>query len=262
MAFYGRDFIFGGTMSQELGLTISSESSEASTNAGSDVEPIIQKIYRRPKNYLLGVEQGPVLTFPISFNSETKINATFAAKIEQLLFGKLTYQKLQVIQPDTSMYYWNCFLKNPQIKRVGNEIVGWNCDVTCDSPWAYSFPRSASYTMTPPSPRTVIFNNKSGNNDYSFPTVAFTMNGSGGTFSIVNTTDDSRRFYFTGLSANESISVDNSLQIITSSTGQRRLDKFIYKKFFRVLPGANQLMISGNASLVNIYYVDAQKIGG
>ena len=68
MAFYGRDFIFNGTMSQELGLTISSESSEASTNAGSDVEPIIQKIYRRPKNYLLGVEQGPVLTFPISFN--------------------------------------------------------------------------------------------------------------------------------------------------------------------------------------------------
>lgn len=268
MAFYARDFIFNGTMSQELGLTISSSGPESSTDSGSGVTLITQKTYRRPQNYLLGVEQAPVLTFPISFNSESKINATFATFIEKKLFGQMGYKNLQVIQPDTMDYYWRCsFTDANKIKTVGGEIVGWDVNCTCDAPWGWSFPRTIIYPTSstfynPPIANISIpYNNRSGNNDYSFPSIQFTMGVSGGNFSITNTTDNSRIFSFTGLSANEVITVDNNLKIITSSTGLSRFGKFNLN-FFRVVSGLNNLLFSGVVKQVKITATDAQKIGG
>ncbi len=263
MSFYARNFIFNGIPSQTLGLTISSENAEDSTNAGSDVEPKIIKIYRRPTNYIVGVEQSPELTYPVSFNSESFISATFAAQIEQKLFGQMGYKKLQVIQPDMDSFYWNCFLKSPQMKTVGGQIVGWNATVECDSPWAKSFERTLPYNYTSAlSASALMYNNRSGNNDYSFPNLQFTMNNAGGNFIMYNTTDANRFFMFTGLSPNEVITVDNERQIITSSpTGINRLPNF-NKHWFRVKPGRNDLLLYGNISQLKIIYTDAQKIGG
>lgn len=267
MSFYARNFIYNGVMSQELGLTISSANAESTTDSGSNVNPIIQKIYRRPVNYLLGVEQAPNLTFPVSFNSESKINAVLAAKVELLLFGKMGYKKLQVIQPDMSDFYWNCFLTDPQLKTVGGEIVGWDATVNCNAPWGFSFQKTAIYPTsstfyTPPIANIQIaYNNRSGNNDYSYPIIEFTMGVAGGSFGIINTSDDNRTFSFTGLSANEVITVDNDLQIITSSTGLYRLNKF-NKKFLRLVYGLNNLVFNGGVKQVKIKQTNAQKIGG
>lgn len=261
MSFYAKDFIFNNIMSQSLGLTISSDGAEDANDAGSNVEPVIIKIFRRPTNYLVGVEQGPVLTFPVSFNSENKINAVFAARIERILFGQMFYKKLQVIQPDTSMYYWNCFLESPKRKRVGGEIVGYSATVTCDSPWAKSFPRDTLITLNPPTPLTYNLNNRSGNNDYTYPKVEFQMSNAGG-YLLINNVTDSRGFYISGLAPNEIITIDNDLQIITSSLNDtNRLPNF-NKNWFREVPDLNVLNISGNAKYIKITQTDAQKIGG
>ncbi len=262
MSFYAEDFIFDGKPSQELGLTISSNSPEDSTDASSDVDLILEHIYRRPVDYLLGTDQNKKLSFPISFNSESYIPATFAPYIARKLFGQKRYKKLQVIAPDYSQYYWNCFLTQPKLKTVGGQIVGWDCVVQCDSPFAWSFARPNNFTFTPPiSNYSAIINNRSGNNDYTYPTIVFTMSNVGGSFTIQNSSDGNRLFQFTALAANEVVTVDNNLQIITSSTGLLRLSHF-NKYFFRLIPEINSLLFSGNVSSMSISYPDAQKIGG
>lgn len=263
MSFYAEDFIFDGHPSQEYGLTISSNSPEDSTDASSDVTLLTEHLYRRPVRYLLGVDQDKVLSFPISLNSESYIPATFAPFIARKLFGRVNgYRKLQVIAPDYSQYYWNCFLLNPKLKTVGGQIVGWDATVECDSGFAWSFARSNNFTFTPPiSNYSIVLNNRSGNNDYTKPNIVFTMSNVGGTFTIVNTSDANRTFQFTTLSANEVVTVNNDLEIITSSTGLLRLSHF-NKKFFRLIPEINSLLVSGNVASMNISWPDAQKIGG
>ena len=185
MSFYARDFIFNGIPSQELGLTISSDGPESSNAAGSDVELKTIKIYRRSTNYLVGVEQAPSLSFPISLNSEKKITAQFAAQVERKLFGQIgPYKKLQVIQPDMDSYYWDCFLTSPQRKRNGGEIVGWDATILCDAPWGKSFEKTYTYNFTSTLNNYAMdYNNRSGNNDYTYPKIQFTMNNAGGNFS-------------------------------------------------------------------------------
>ena len=60
MAFYGRNFTFDGISSEIHNLTISSTDGESSTS-GTNVQLITEKLYRRPKEFLYGV-QDPNLT--------------------------------------------------------------------------------------------------------------------------------------------------------------------------------------------------------
>jgi hypothetical protein len=262
MSFYARNFVFDNQPGEQWGLTISSTKPEDSSATSSDVKLLTEIIYRRPVPFFYGVEQDPVLIFDIELNSENEIDAALAPIIERKLFGQMNYKKLQIMAPDYSDYYWNCFLTSPKIKRVGGMIVGYDATVTCDAPWAWSFPRTITKIYTPPIANIpLLFNNQSGNNDYMYPTIAVTMSNAGGGFSIKNTSDSNRTFTFSNLFAGETVTVDNSHQIITSSSGFNRLYEF-NKKWMRFVPGRNDLILGGNISTFSIIYQNAQKIGG
>jgi phage-related protein len=88
------------------------------------------------------------------------------------------------------------------------------------------------------------------------------MNLFGGNIVITNLDDASRQFYFTDLSPSEIVTVDNSLQTVSSSSGLRILSKF-GKKFLRLVPGVNRLRIAGNvASIAMTTVLISKKIGG
>ena len=88
----------------------------------------------------------------------------------------------------------------------------------------------------------------------------FTLNSLGSDFTLTNTTDDGREFIFTGLSASEGITVNNSLQTISSDTGLYRLSYF-NKNWFRFLPGLNELHITSAISFVEFTYSFARAVG-
>jgi len=262
MAFYAANFVFNDIPSENFGLRISSNNGEESTDASSDVTFVTQRVFRKPVLYLLGVSQDKILTFPVSFRSERKIDAIMATQIQKTLFGQIGYKKLQVIAPDYDQYYWNCYLSSPKIVRVGNEIVGWDADVVCDSPWGYTFAKTLTYSYTSPVGNSpILFNNRSGNNDYIPCQIIVTMANTGGNFTIINTSDNNRNFTFSGLAANEIVATDNSVQIITSSLGYNRVPNFNYG-WLRFLPGRNDLLVSGQIIKLEIKYRFAQKIGG
>lgn len=267
MAFYSSDFIFDGIPSEmyDLHITSRDDGADVTTESASNVTPYLQEIFRRPVQYLYGVQQTPILSFPVTLNSPNEITATDFGQIGKWLFGTQNYKKLQVCQGDMRHMYFNCFLTAPQIQRVGNLIVGCGATVTCDAPWGWEFPKTEtfSYTLGGYTIASVErINNTSDNTFYTYPTMSFTMNVFGGELSIINQDDDDREFLFTGLSPNEVITIDNDLQMITSSiSGVYRLLNF-NKNWMRYVSGINNLEISGNIASVSFTHQFARKIGG
>ena len=263
MAFYARSFIFDGIPSEVFGLIItSSDSGEGQWNASSDVEIKTEKLFRRPVPYFYGTTQTPVLEFEAQITTTSgELTAVDSSLIQKWLFGKSTYKKLRIVQPDMEDIYYNCFLTNPQINRVGNIIRGFTFNIVCDSPFAWKNPKSVTYTV---SNRTYTLYNESDNNFYTYPKLVIDMDGtSNGSISIKNVTDNNNTFAMTGLPAQDVITVDCDLQIVTDSLNTPNLLNKLATpiNFLRLLTGTNQLFILGNIDYVKITYTPMKRVG-
>lgn len=264
MSFWGSTFVFDGVPSETHSLYIASpDGGDVDVTGASDVELYTEKVFRKPRVYLLGVEQSPVLSFEVSFNSPREITSVDQGIIQAWLFGHSQYKKLQIVQSDIQEVYYNCFLRNPRIHKVGNIVRGFKATVECDAPWGWTFEKTKTYTYSSGGSinSDIVFNNISNDNGYLYPSVSFTMNTFGGDFSITNSSDNSRIFTFSELSASETITVDNERNVITSSLGLNRLSNF-NKKWFRMIRGINLINFSGDITSVSLTYQFAKKVSG
>ena len=268
MAFFGRSFMFDGVPSEVYGLYIMDIDANAinQSMASSSMEIKEQKVFRRPTPYFLGATPSPKLQFEFSAYSEEGIDADTFQIIARWLFSSRKYKKLQIDQEDIRNIYFNCIMNDPKIVRVGNIIQGFTCTVLCDSPYAWLYPRTVSYTYTDPnlndSPIT-FYNASDDSGSYLYPdSLIITMNNFGGNCRIVNTSDNDRTFLLSNLLAGEVITMDCNLQTISSSTGLKRLENF-NKNFLRLSPGVNYLKLTGNVgSLSMTTKFVAKKISG
>ena len=248
------------------GLFISSIDSQAinRTMGSSAMEIVEKKIYRRATPYFYGSTPLQKLSFPMSAHSEEELTADRFQSIQKWLFSSRTYKRLQVVQEDMQEIYFNCILNQPEIIRVGNLIQGFSCMVECDSPFAYRFPKTTTYSYTSSSvaDTKVFYNESDDTGTYLYPKLVITVNSFGGSVTIRNLTESNRDFAFTGLSPNEILTVDCGLQTISSSTGLRRLSNF-NNKFLRLLPGSNSLrMLGAIKSIAMTTQFISKKIGG
>lgn len=256
MSFYASSFQFDGIPSETYGLTISEidASANSSSMGSTSMEMTSRKIYRRATPYFYGGTPSENLSFDISIMSpKMDIDAEKSQLIQKWLFSSRKYKKLLIIQPDMQDRYYNCIFNNPQIIRVGNVIQGYTATVQCDAPYSWAFPQTVEYLYSSPVTDTTInFNNTSDDKGaYLYPITAITISNTGGNITLTNVSDANRVFSFTGLSANEIMTVDNSLQIISSSLGIRRMSNF-NKKFFRLIPEMNTIRIQGNIAKLSI----------
>jgi len=268
-SFYAYDFIFDSTPSQNFDLKIISfdDGGLFSGTGSSDVNIITQRVLRKSKPYYLGRTQEPVLQFTLTFGRKSAIDAYETDVISKWLFGRSEYKELYILQDDLAGSHFNCFLTKPKKLSIGNLQYAFECTVICDSPFAY-LPQttiSGSYTDLTDLEYNTTFYNRSSEDEYLYPQLDFKMGTSGSTISIVNATDNNRTFIF-GLSgspllADEEISVNNDLQIITSSTELRRLSHF-NKNWLRFLPGINELSVSGSLAWFQISPEERLKVGG
>ena len=86
MGFYAKYFIYDDVPSSDYGLIISNMDSE-SNHSGASVELMTQEVYRKPKVYLLGVQQKPVLSLPITISVQGELSAPEASSVSRWLFG-------------------------------------------------------------------------------------------------------------------------------------------------------------------------------
>ncbi len=248
MSYYGISFLYDQKASDEFGLFISDlDATSINKQMGStNMEIYEQKIYRRASPHFYGSTPSSRLSFDFSAHTEREIDSEEFQKIQKWLFGSKTYKRFQIVQEDLEHIYWMAILNNPQITKVGNLIRGFSCVVECNSPFAFAFPKTTTYAFTnPPSGVLQTFYNSSDDaDDYLYPSLVITMDNFGGDLTITNLDDNSRQFAFTGLYADEVITMDCGLQTLSSSTTLRRLSNF-NKHFLRLVPGVNRLVFSG-----------------
>jgi len=266
MTFFARSFTFGGSSCEYFGnfrIFDFNLSGNKTSSLGSEVDIHQSWVYRRPKAYYHGRSLNTPLEFDITFGSETYIPASFRNIIDDWLFAKMGYLPLQIIQDDLNDCYFNVILTKGEATYIGNLQYGFTAHAVCDAPWAWGFPQTIAKTYSGGgiTNEAFVFNNLSANADYLYPTLAFTLNGVGNGVTITNYTDSSRAFIFTGLSPLETMTVNNELQLMTSSTGLYRLSKF-NNNWLRFVPKYNSLRIVGGLSSYTLTYQFAKKVGG
>jgi len=264
MAFSALKFIFNGIPSEMHSLNISSDDSgESDTDMPGDVELVTEKLFRRTDEFLYGASIIAPLSFPVKFTTDNEeLTSLDLQLIGKWLFGKKQYQTLQIIQPDMQDIFYDCFLLEPKIFRVGNIIRGVSCIVRNKSAWGFTSKKTFTYNYPGGAfNETIIHNNSSDDSGYTNPDLKITFDNFGGDFTWTNITDNNRVSSLTSMSANEVVTIKNGLQIITSSTGLKRLSNF-NKNFFRLLSGKNEILLNGNVVEFELSYPLAKKIGG
>lgn len=259
MAYQGYSFIFDGIPSQTYGLRIVSfESSSYRYEGGSSMELVRSRSARGLKTKILGATPSNPLEFELEVMCEYELGTVQTMVVKDWLFGHLKYKKLQIMREDLSGYYFNCILNNPEdIQINGNN--GWKFTVVCDAGGAWENPQTIHFEPTDES--IIMINNTSGNNDYTYPSVEFTLAESGADFALINQSDDNREFAFTGLTGGETITISGETKIVRSSLGANRLGNF-NKKFLRLIRGVNIVKVVGDISSLDITITNFRRLGG
>lgn len=256
MSFWGRSFIFDGVPSESYGLLIQDIDADAINRsmASSSMEISEQKIYRVATPYLYGMTPSPKLEFSFSAFSDVEMDANQFELVSKWLFSSRQYKSLQIDQFDMQDVIFYCIFQEPEVVRVANLIHGFSTTVSCNSPFAFKYPKTTTYTYTASVVDTTetFYNESDDTGDYLVPSeMIVTMNNVAGGFSITNLDDNSRIISFSGLNANEVLTISPKLQTITSSTGLLRLANS-NKKFLRLVPGRNRLRVQGNVLSFNM----------
>jgi len=264
-SFYAYDFMFDSVPSQTYNVKISyfSQSDPYGSPAGSDVEIIEKYVPRRYKPYEFGIKYPKMLEFDVEFTSADDITALDRNVIEKWLLGRSSFLPLQIIQDDLTATTYNVIFTGATNQYVGNTQKGMVLHARCDSPWAWGNPGYISRTYGGNNIVTDNFTlyNYSAHRDYVYPKITFTLNTVGNMFQITNFSDNNRVFSFTALSPNETITVDNDLQILQSSTGLFRMGNF-NKNWLRLRDGKNSLNVYSGIGTFTITYDIAKKVGG
>ena len=263
-SFHTYDFIYDGIPSHTFDLKIITfDDGGLFGGVGStNVEILTQRVLRKSKPYYLGRTQEPVLEFPFIFGTAHEISGMDRDLISAWLFGRAGYKKLEILQDDLNSAWFNCFMTEPEPQYIGNINYAFKCKIICDSPFAYSPTKTFTFGGSPSDYYAFDIYNHSSEDEYLYPFVSFTTDSGISSFTIANIDDNLREFEFTGLTIpNETITINNDLQIITTTESIRRLPNFNLN-WFRLLPRLNRLVIQGSVVSGYISFNERIKIGG
>jgi len=268
MNFYGETFIFDSTMSESYNLRIFdfNPSNPSNGDAGGDASIYEKWLYRREKPYFYGRYYQSPLEFDFTVGSYAAIDGETRNAIEAWLLGRATYLPLRIVQDDISNIVFNVIITKSSHIYVGNLAYSLTLHARCNSPWAYFTPRQKKLTFISGSANdTFDYVNSSSYSGYNKPEITFTMGSRGGNFSLYNASDISGSQIgitstFTGLQANEKITLDCDRGVITSSASLLRLANF-NNRFPRLIQGANTLTVSGSITEFTLDTTFARGVG-
>ncbi|MGL5766844.1 MAG: phage tail domain-containing protein [Sarcina sp.] len=249
------DFMYGDRMLSEYqGWFIQTISSTTTQQSGGEVKVYQDFVYRKPIPYFQGATYQGNKTLKIRIGKTTQFNEFEADSIRSWLEGGVQYKPIIFIQDDLVYLHMNVIIQKVSIGYVGNQPAYLTLDIICDSPFAYE--KEKTYTLTS---STTKFINSSSLKDYTYPIVQFTCNKANGVVTLKNVSDNNRMPKFTGLSVGEVITIDNNLQIVTSSLRNNILPNF-NKQWFRLVQGTNTLELTGDFTDLTIKYRNVRQV--
>lgn len=255
MAFWGDEFIFDDIPCSEFGLMVyhfgSTGQSDVNFQNGNIIE---DRIAGRYDALMYGLVQNQALEYTLVFGANLEsmdqnshIDRYEVEAIAAWLTGHNTRKWLTIVQDDMDSFRYKCIISELQLITYGDLPWAFSCKVSCDSPFAYTFPDESIYTIS--GEQTIQFYNRSSYNGYYCPKLEIEIN-SGDSISIQNLSDKNRVFKFSGLPASQSLKiyVDNKNRVITNSL-DLNLYPYFNMKFLRLVRGSNDIKMTGNATV-------------
>lgn len=245
-------FTYDGIRSDHMGLvnvSVGGGLYEESFTANKDI--IEEKIMGNENPYFYGVAREP-LEFDLSFAFKDQWDERRINDVAMWL-AQDTYKPLIFSKNDHKIFY--CLpVSDFSIIHNGLKQGYLNLKMRCKSPYIYTpEQRTPTYDFSSndTNGREILFENK-GHVECK-PTVYIKTIG-GGDISIVNYSDGAKEFKFTGLASDETITVDNETEDITTDiTGLYRYDNF-NMNFLSLPHGVNRLRVFGNCILYFKHY--------
>lgn len=253
MAFYGCQFSFDGIPCFEHGLMVYDIGGAVEDGKfSSPVEIQEDRTAKRYSSLHYGATQNKALTFSFTFGADTRaidrgesLDRWDMDVIARWLTGHDEYKYLEITQPDMEPFRYKCIISDLEYTTYGKLPWAFTCQVSCDSPFAYSYPEVLNLTVAGSVNAAMECRAAC---KYYFPKVTINLK-KGNSFSIINHSDGDRIFKFEDIpTAVKTIVVDNENEIITNSANLNLYDKFNFN-FLRLVRGYNHLEFVGNAEV-------------
>lgn len=263
LSILGYYFKYDNQSSKQYNIWIASIKANTN-NTTIDTDKDIITLYSPCDNRFIiqGIKPKQPLAFDIEFvsdRSNVAIDEFKSHNIIKWLFDRIGYHKFEISAKEYSDIYFNCrFIKAEKI-QAGVGLIGYKCTVSCDAPWAWQKEDNAVYNFTS-TPSFIKYICNSDYEDYLIPhKVEITCGTTGGTIAITNINDNNNVCQFTGLSANEVISIDKFCQI-ASSTENKRYGNWNQHQL-RFINGENTLNVAGDIIKLSIVCDNARRVG-
>lgn len=180
----GNSFIYNGISSDMYNASlVFIDNSYTERESGSGFSLITTSIRRNPQMVYLDTEYGDPLTFDVEIVLDDPVDIISFTSFKNWLGGQVTYVPLQIIAENFQNYYFNCVIHLQDDLIYNGGYRGVTAQVECDAPWAWSFPITNKYALTPNQTNTIRFFNTSEDSELLKPRFKFHM-ASAGTFSI------------------------------------------------------------------------------
>ena len=200
-----------------------------------------------------GIIYDDVPQHQFSIISQNPIGDVLRREIISWLVGRDSFKILKIHQPDLEQYTYKCVFTDLEIIYVRGACHGFRLTANFDSPYQRGEPTKVKVVGTWVAQTIKIHNKSDVKDDYIYPQITFRATSAmsdGYDISILNNTDDTARYFrFSGLYANETVTVDNELRHIESDRAGEKLSNFVDKNWLRLRPGINTLTIAINGTV-------------
>lgn len=269
MIFLEKPFTYAGIYSGDYDLIFANVDSSAINQLSGEISGQTVFNKRTKQRYLVGDDYS---NSPISFDIDivTK-NASFIneynrREIEKWLFNRHSYRRLDIdnscegVDSDIKNVFMMCRFVSPRYIETAYGIIGYNVTVELDSGWAYEEETIEEYTFTDGDSSTMnlfSINVDTDIDDYIYPRVDVTMGSTGGSFIMVNQTDNSSRFTsITNIAGGGSVAMRGDINYISGN----HYSDFAHSNFVRLLDGKNNFTITGNVVRVKFTWNNRRNI--
>jgi phage-related protein len=225
-------------------------SGQSAVSFGNKATIIEERIAGRIRPIHIGVNyHSSPLEFKLTFGSMHEQDRYQMQEVALWLTGHTEYQWLSIDQPDLEDLQFRCLITELKPIHVGWAPVAYEATVTCDCPYAYGYPFSRTVSVGSGTTSLLLYNEGTVR-EYIKPELRIVPNDGTTEFTIKNLSDGGRVFQFSGMpAAGLSIYVDNDIGFIREDRHKYNLYPYFNMNFFRLVPGTNNLEITGRGTV-------------
>lgn len=264
---YGMPFEYNNLSSKEFGLIIANVETDRAMECSGEIEGQYVFNKKTKSRYLVNNDySGSPRSIEIDvLTADGRIlDIHEQRKISKWLLNKHDYRKLyldktfdngetvEYIKGQEKRLYLNCRFINPQKLEYNGGVVGWRVTLDTDSSMFWQDAVVITYDLSKQTlPCIIKIPVDTDIDDYTYPEVTINADDTGGTITIINTTDDTSRI--TRLIEINSGAVVNMKGSINYINGQY-YQKLYEQNFIRLLDGINNISVDGAIKSISFKY--------